>query len=173
MKNDSRQAGVVPLAAFFLASLLLSISAPSALAQTGGQASLYGTVTDSSGAAIAGAKVTATNLGTNVTWTMSTDVAGNYAIPDLPIGQYKLDAEHAGFAVFEITGISVVVAQNTRVDVMMQIGMTKQTVTISEGAPLVDSESAATKGTVERQFIDQLPLIDRDVTVLQTIEAGT
>jgi hypothetical protein len=156
-----------------LAGVAMSLSVSPAFGQQGGQASVYGTVTDSSGAVIAGVKVTATNVGTNISWTTTTDVGGQYAIPDLPIGQYKVDAEQVGFSPFEATGVSVLVAQNARVDIQLQLGATKQTVVVSEGAPLVDTQSAATKGTVERQFIDQLPLIDRDVTALQTIEAGT
>ena len=159
--------------AILLVSFVLSLSVLPAFGQGGASASLYGSVTDSTQAAIAGTKVTVTNLGTNVSWTAVSDASGNYIIPDLPIGQYKVVAERTGFAAFEVTGVSVVVAQNTRVNVAMQLGTAMQTITVTAGAPLVDTESAAAKGTVERQFIDQLPLINRDVTVLEVLQAGT
>jgi len=159
--------------ASLIVSFLLFSALPSAFSQSGGSASVYGTVYESSGSVIPGANLTVTNLGTNVSWRGVSDASGNYVFPDLPIGQYKVDSEQTGFAPYEITGISVVVAQNTRVDVAMQIGKIKQTVSVTTGAPLVDTASAATEGTVERQFIDQIPLIDRDITALETIQAGT
>jgi hypothetical protein len=154
-------------------SFIFMISLCPVFAQTGGHASLYGTVIDSSGASIAGAKVTVTNLGTNRSWIFVSNSDGNYVVPDLPIGQYKVDVEQSGFAPFEATGFTVVEAQNTRADVILQLGTAKETVTVTAGAPLVDTQSQGVQGSVGREFMDELPLIDRNITTLETIAAGT
>jgi len=71
----------------------------------GTTATISGTVTDPSGAAISGAKVTATNLQTNVSRTVTTQSDGSYSLLFLPIGTYRIDIAAAGFKKFEQTGI--------------------------------------------------------------------
>ncbi len=160
-------------AATFALGFLLLISLPGAFGQTGGQASLYGTVKDPTGAVIPGAHITVTNVGTGVSHITVSNSNGNFVFPVLPIGQYRLDVQQTGFAHFEAIGLTVVEAQNTRANVVLQVGTAKQAVTVSAGTPLVDTQSQGLEGTVYRGMIDELPLIDRNVTTLETIQAGT
>ena len=96
--------------------LLLSLLiAPTLQAQVV-NATLTGTVKDSSGAVIASAKVVATNVGTNLTHETVTDAQGNYRLPSLPPGQYKVQAELQGFKTSVISGITLQVAQQARVE---------------------------------------------------------
>lgn len=171
VRNCGYRIVVLPLV---LAVLLLSLYAATGLGQTGGNASLYGTVTDSSGAVVPGVKITATNSGTNVSWTTVSDNSGNYVIPDLPIGQYKVNAERSSFASFEVAGVTVAVAQVTRVDIVMQLGATKQAVTVSaSGPPLISTNSPGLAVTIGQTFINELPLLDRDIFDLEILAAGT
>ncbi len=96
----------------FLLSLFI---APTLQAQVV-NATLTGTVKDSSGAVIASAKVVATNMGTNLTHETVTDAQGNYRLPSLPPGQYKVQAELQGFKTSVISGITLQVAQQARVE---------------------------------------------------------
>ena len=162
-----------PLRMVLLLIALAVCPSPAVFGQAGVNASIYGTVSDSSGAVIPGVKVTATNVGTNISWSNVSNADGYYLIPDLPIGQYRVEAAREGFDTFQATGLTLSVAQSARVDVLMRPGTTTQSVTVSGGAPMVDTESAAVKGNVGPQFIDQLPLINRDISALETIEAGT
>lgn len=143
------------------------------LAQGTSNATLYGTVTDSSGAAMPQVKVTATNTGTGLASSAVSGPNGGYVIPGLAAGVYEVVVTRAGFATFIARNVILLVAQTTRVDAVMKPGEVTQQVTVTAGAPLVDTQSAGLKGTVERQFIDQLPLINRDAHLLEHIQAGT
>ena len=163
------------LEAAVLFVVLVIVLSQAVFGQGGANASLYGTVSDSSGAAISGATITATNLGTNLSWTAVTNESGSYLFVDLPIGQYKVraDAKQSQFAPFEVTGLTLVVAQSALQNIVMKPGTIQEAVTVTAATPMVDTESAGTKDTTERQFVDDLPLIDRDVSALETIQAGT
>src|SRR3954447_18838465 len=81
---------------------------------------ISGNITDSSGAAVANAKVTATEVSTNVARSVQSATDGNYQILFLPIGTYKVEANAAGFKKFEQTGVVVEVNRNARVDTALQ-----------------------------------------------------
>src|SRR5262245_19429824 len=106
------------LAVTTLVILLLSVGA---FAQSD-RGVLTGTVSDSSGAVIPGATVTATNLATNVASNTITTEGGLYAIPALPPGTYKVRVELTGFKAWEHSGVVVAAATTVRVDAIMQVG---------------------------------------------------
>lgn len=160
-------------AALLLSVLLFLLPAHAVFGQAGASASMYGTVSDQTGAVMPGVNVTATNLGTDRSWTSVTNGSGAFLFVDLPIGQYKIDAVMQGFTSFEVTGLTLAVAQSALQNIVMRPGTSTQTVEVTAATPMVDTESAGTKGTIERQFVNNLPLIDRDVSVLETIQAGT
>lgn len=85
----------------------------------------------------------------------------------------RADAKQSQFAPFEVTGLTLVVAQSALQNIVMKPGTIQEAVTVTAATPMVDTESAGTKDTTERQFVDDLPLIDRDVSALETIQAGT
>lgn len=167
-------AAYVPVFATGLLAVLIVLSMGRELAaQSTGSAMLYGTVTDTTGAVVAKVKVTATNVGTGATWSVATNEQGYYVIPELPIGSYTVRFDRQDFSSYVVTGVTLVVAQDTGVNAALKPGAAVEQVTVTAGAPLIDTQSSALAGTVEHQFIDQLPLIDRDIRTLEHIGPGT
>jgi hypothetical protein len=100
-------------------SLLLLVTS-SLLAQ--GNAVIFGTVTDQSGAVLSQAEVTATNEATGTAETVKSNTAGNYIFPDLGPGTYKLTSQVPGFETTEHRGVVVEVERRVRLDISMQVG---------------------------------------------------
>src|SRR5262245_15194926 len=112
-----------------LAALIVVFSTAAAFAQSD-RGVLTGTVSDSSGAVIPGATVTATNQATNVASNTITTEGGLYAIPALPAGTYKVRVELAGFKSWEQSGVAVSAATTVRVDAVMQVGAVSESVEV-------------------------------------------
>ena len=113
--------------------------------RTWGQATtgtLVGTVQDSSGAVISGAKVTVTNQDTQVSQITTTVTEANYTVPNLPPGRYQVEVEYAGFKKSVSSDNTVNVATTTRVDVTLTPGEVSQQVTVYAQAPLVGSTTS-------------------------------
>ena len=96
-------------------------------------ATILGTVTDPTGASIAGAAVEVRNVGTGMVQATATDAAGRYNVPDLPVGDYEVQASKDGFATVVHKGITLTVGSQNVVDFSLAVGQTQQTVTV-EGA---------------------------------------
>jgi hypothetical protein len=160
----------VLLSRFLLLGLFLLFSA-TALAQD--TATLTGTVRDSSSAAIPGAAVTAKNSATGMVRELITNSAGEYVAAALPPGQYNLTVTAPGFRNYQAQGVTLRVAQNSRIDVTMQIGSAHQEVTVlGEGLGQVDTESAQLGGTITGKELVQLQLNGRNFTQLITLVPG-
>jgi Carboxypeptidase regulatory-like domain len=129
-------------------------------AQTLGE--ITGVITDSSGAVIVGAKVTATNIGTNATRVATSNDAGVYSFPAMQPGAYTLKVEMAGFKSFTETGIQLQVQQTARIDVTMEVGEVTQTVEVSGGTALLTTENATVGTVIENKRIVDLPLNGRN-----------
>lgn len=151
---------------------LLSLAAAPALQAQVVNASLTGTVKDPSGAVIAGAKVTATNAATNLTHETITDTQGIYRLPSLVPGQYKLQAELQGFKISVISGIILQVAQQARVDVILEVGEITQTIDVVGTAPVIDTESPTIGSVVDQKKVVELPLNGRNFMELTTLSQG-
>ncbi len=133
---------------------------------------ILGSVTDPSGAAVAGATVTVTNVATNVSRTLTTDSDGAYVAAALPPGTYSVRASATGFKTAEHQGALVEVGRDMRVDAALELGATTQTVTVTEAVPLVDTTSATLGGTLSNQTINDLPLNGRNFQNLITLRPG-
>lgn len=101
-----------------------------------------GKVTDPSGAAVPGAQVTITNLGTKIVKTFATDGNGNYIVSYLLPGSYEVTAEKAGFKKSTQTGITLQVDQKARVDLALQLGEVSESVSVTAEAAQVKTESS-------------------------------
>src|SRR3954469_12052359 len=134
--------------------------------------SIEGLVADTSGAVIASAKVTITNTGTGVTSTVFTNSTGNYTFPLVPIGNYDVKAEMAGFKVEEIRGLRVETAAQLRQDFQLQIGAVSETVEVAASAVTLITESANVGGVIENKRIVELPLNGRNVVSLAVLVPG-
>src|ERR1700730_6281073 len=101
-----------------------------------GGATLNGTWTDRSVAAVANAKVTIENTSTGLTRTAQTSDGGLYSFPGVPVGSYNLPVEAPGFRAVKQTGISLPVGAVATIDVPLAIGRTEETVTVTADAPV-------------------------------------
>ncbi len=136
-------------------------------------ASITGTVADPTGAAIPGAQVTLANPDLGINRATTSNAAGDYLFAALPIGSYNLTVTASGFKKFEAAGIILRVAQKARVDVAMQVGATKEEITV-EGTSVaqVETQSSDLGGTVTGKEITQLELNGRNFTQLITLVPG-
>lgn len=147
------------LAVCILAILVLGAAAP---AQTF-RGTILGTVTDSSGASVPGASVTIKNLDTGLLRTVVTSDDGSYSAPELPIGNYGVTVEKAGFKSGVVTGLRVEVSQERRADVALQTGeLAQKIVVLGEDLPLVESTSNTLGGMVGSTIVTSLPVNGRD-----------
>jgi len=137
-------------------------------------ATLLGTVTDSSGAATASVKVTVTETNTGITHTSQTNDSGNYVFPDLPPGTYKVVAELAGFKRESRAGIDLIVNSTERVDLVLQPGDITQTVEVEAEIPILQTERADTGRKLETVLTENVPLgTNRNFQNLLNIVPGT
>ena len=153
-----------------LSFVLLAASIPALGQSTFGE--ITGVVTDSSGGAIVGATVTATETGTNQTRTTITNSTGNYDFPTLLPGSYTVKVTFSGFQTSLRTGIELQIQQVARIDFKLNVGETTQTVEVSGGAPLVNTENATLGTVIENQSIVSLPLNGRDFLQLVALSSN-
>ncbi|MCX6631270.1 MAG: carboxypeptidase-like regulatory domain-containing protein [Candidatus Solibacter sp.] len=119
---------------------------------------ITGSVTDPSGASIPDAQITITNTETDLRYQSVTTGTGNYTVPSLPSGVYKLTVEAKGFNKFEQTNLRVQVAVTTRIDVAMQVGPSATSVLVTGEASLLKTESAEQSTTISGEKINSLPI---------------
>jgi Carboxypeptidase regulatory-like domain len=148
--------------------LLLVLSA-AAQVQNG---QFQGTVSDPTGAAIANAKVTATNTATNLSVSANTNPSGQYLIRALPIGRYDLTVTAAGFRDFSDKGVTINAGVVTRIDAKMLVGQAKEVVEVSGEASIVNTEDSRLATTVNSAQIANLPLNGRNVYDLMQVVPG-
>ncbi len=123
--------------------------------------SITGTVTDSTGAAIPGAKVTITQTDTNAVHTVTTSDAGTYTVPQLPPGHYKVEIEKPTFEKFKQTAITLQIDQTMEVSPKLAIGATEQTVDVTDTPPVLQTEDSSIGSVIDSQAIQNTPLNGR------------
>src|SRR6516164_796289 len=151
-------------------ALLLALALPGlCLAQ--GIGTIYGTVTDSSGAAIAAAKVEAVSTERGTTRSGSTTTAGEYVFSAMPIGTYEIRVAVTGFQQFRRT-VTIDANQNVRADAKLTVGSTTESVTVTAEAPVVDSRSAVMGTLINDRQLTDLPTNGRNVIQLAALLPG-
>jgi len=140
--------------------VVLLVGASATFAQE--TATILGTVKDASGAAVAGANVTARNTDTQLSRAVTTESDGNYRIPALPVGSYEVRTEHEGFQAAVRTGLVLTVDLQAVVNISLQIGSVSQTVEVTGEAPLVNTTTSSLGGLVDSQRMTDLPLNGRN-----------
>jgi hypothetical protein len=134
-------------------------------------ARLQGTITDSSGGVVIGATVTVTNNDTGRVATAQTNESGYYVISALPAGHYRIDVTQKGFE--QVTrDFELQVSQIALVDLQLTVGTVSQTVTVTEGSPVVDAVDSAISTVIEGRQVTELPLNGRNFTQLATLVPG-
>ncbi len=135
-------------------------------------AELSGTVLDSTGAALPGAKVTATNVGTNVSHDAVSGATGNYVIPLLQPGDYVVTVEASGFKKLVQRGLSLQINQQAQLDLTLQVGQVSEEISVTAQAPMLQSESSSLGTVVSEKLVNQLPLNGRNFIQLAVLSPG-
>jgi len=148
---------------------LLAVFTVSAFAQ---EATIVGTITDPSGAAVPNATVTITNADTGVQRTIATSSDGQYAAPSLSIGHYNVQVKAAGFKVGEQKNITLNVGDRSRIDFKLQVGNIQETVTVEANAVAVQTDTGEVSSVVTGQQITQLATNGRSVFSLEALTPG-
>jgi hypothetical protein len=158
------------LAVMLAAVWMICVPAAWAQVPTG---SITGTVKDAQGLPIEGVTVTLTNQETSATFTSVTASAGGYQFEHIDYGLYKVDASKEGFKLGEVTGIRLDASTVYSVKpIVLELGSKSETVVVEGGAELVNTTSAEVTGTVEKQQINDLPILNRNPMALLDLQAG-
>jgi len=139
-------------------AVVLFFVALTSFAQTD-RGTITGTIIDPAGAVVANAAVEARNAGTGAAYPVASSATGNYTIPNLPTGSYELSVTVPGFKKLVRPGLIVQAAQTIRVDATLEVGNAAESVTVTEAAPLLKTESGELSNTVATQTMDTLPLL--------------
>ena len=118
---------------------------------------IEGTVTDPSGAVVPGAQLTVTHTGTGFERRVTSDADGFYRAILLPLGTYRVTAEHSGFARLVLEGIEVTLGKTARVDVQLKIAAAGEQVVVTAEEPLVAVAQTETSDGLTEQAVHQLP----------------
>ena len=137
-----------------------------------GDASIQGTVRDSSGGAVPGVAIRIKNLETGALRNLLTDEAGRYDAASLPVGRYEARAEKPGFRAEEKNGIALVLGQRETVDLILQVGDVRQTVQVESAPTVVEITTEDDSGLVGELQVKELPLNGRSYDQLITLNPG-
>jgi hypothetical protein len=134
--------------------------------------SLNGSVTDSSGAAVADAKITLTDTAAGFQRTTTSSSSGLYQFLEVPPGDYRLDANATGFGPFSVAKVTLLVKLPSTINIKFQVAGVAQSVTVEGEAPLINRTDASLGNVVDQDQISELPVADRNVTYLLSLQPG-
>jgi hypothetical protein len=152
--------------------LLIASATTLLYSQGGGYGGILGIVTDNSGAVVAKAGVDVTNVATNVTKHTETTASGDFTVPYLAPGTYRVTVQSQGFQKSVVDNISLVVGQEARADVALRTGAISETVEVQASAVALDTDSSAVSQLVSQRQVEELPLNGRNFLNLLFIGAG-
>ena len=156
-----------------LTALVLLLAMPGFLfGQGGATGTILGTVTDNSGAVVPKAAVEVTNVATNVTKKVETTSSGDFSVPFLNPGTYKVTVQAAGFQRATVASVTLVVAQQARVNVEMKPGAVSENIEVTANAVAIDTDTSAVTQLVSQKQVEDLPLNGRNFQQLLFIGAG-
>jgi hypothetical protein len=135
-------------------------------------ATISGSLTDPSGSAVPDAAVRATNAGTGVSQTARSDSQGRYQIAELPVGEYGVQVEKAGFQTVLHRGIVLTVGAEAVVDFALPVGQSTQTVTVEAEVSTVNTTTAQLSTLIEQTQLRELPLNGRNIEQLVLLAPG-
>ncbi len=169
MTQTNRQAFAWRL---LLSALAVCLIVPAAFAQLAGTGNIQGTISDPSGAVIPNARVTLTDSATMVKHQTASSSGGVFSFPNLTIGTYNLSITATGFKTYSRTGIVLEVGSNIGVNVNMEVGTANQEVHVQATALALQTQDSSFKQTIDQREVNELPLIDRQMTSLITLAGG-
>jgi hypothetical protein len=152
-------------------SCLLAVTAGKTVAQEV-TAAINGVVTDPSGAAVSGAKVSAKDLDRGTVYPTATDAGGYYSLPRLQVGRYEVRVENPGFQSAVQPDIVLQLNQSAKVDFSLQVGNVNQTVEVTTAAPILETQSTQLGTVIDAKTNVQLPLATRNYVQLTLLAPG-
>jgi hypothetical protein len=153
------------------ALVVLALWAPALQAQS--TATFQGTVLDPQGAAVGGAKVTVRNLATGLERTAETDSSGNFSIPALPAGNYKVEIRRDGFRTLSIASYTLAVGTTAAQNFTLNVGEVAQTVEVTSAAPVVEASTITVGQVINQKTVQEIPLNGRHFVDLGLLIPGS
>ena len=135
-------------------------------------AAITGKVTDPTGAAVPGAKVTATDTQRGTTWPTVTNGDGIYNLPRVSVGTYNVKVENQGFQTSQQSNVTLVLNQVARLDFQLQVGNISQSVEVTGAAPILQTEATQLGQVIDSRTNTALPLATRNYVQLTLLAAG-
>jgi hypothetical protein len=167
----SRQIYAVCLKCLFSLVLLVSIGLP-ALGQSASSAAVNGIVQDTTDARIPNASVKLINTDTGTESNSKTSKDGNFSIPSVLPGHYRLQIEREGFDTTQLTGITLNVGDNKEVIIRMKVGSPQQTINVDSSETTINTVDASVSTVIDRKFVDNIPLNGRSFQSLILLTPG-
>jgi outer membrane receptor protein involved in Fe transport len=135
--------------------------------------SIVGVVHDKSGAVLTGADVKVTNTKTGRVYEVKTGSAGEYEVPGLPEGPYRVEASHSGFKTGIVSGIVLNATDRRSADVSLDVGSASEQITVTADTTTVNTQTSETGGSITSKQVTNLPLNGRDFTSLIALVPGS
>ncbi len=152
-----RENGAGRRATAFLVSSALLLTLPAVLTAQERFSELTGTATDSSGAVLPNAQVTATNKGTGRAFATQTGASGQYVIRNIEPGRYSVRFELKGFTTYEVADVNLLLGKTLRVDAPLSVARAEQAIQVTEAAPLIDTTNTTVANNITAEEFDRLP----------------
>src|SRR5215472_3600283 len=162
----------MPKPRLFIVACAICFSIPFVTYTQSTAAFVSGTITDPSGAVVAGAKVSARNLDTGVVINSSSNDSGVYVFPPLPYGRYEFTAEHTGFRKAVTENVTLEAGTKLTLNQALQLGATTETVEVQATGSTLTASTASIGSTVEGRRVEELPITGRDAMNFLFIQAG-
>src|SRR5437764_13112417 len=155
-----------------LCALVLLLASANVVCAQEVTATITGTVTDSTGAAVAGATVTAKSVDRGTVFKDATNEVGIYRIAQLPVGNYDLRVEKEGFQAALFPSFTLVLNQVARIDVALKVGQVSQAIEVTGAAPVLKTETTKVDTIINAATNDNLPLASRNYVQLTLLSPG-
>lgn len=156
-----------------LAGVALCLLTGALQGQTTGTGTLVGTISDTTGAVVAGAKVTVVNTATAFTSEVPSSAEGAYYIPYLAPGTYRLTVESPGFKKYVREGVAIRTGEVPRIDIQMEVGGVTETVQVTGGVPLLDTETSASGLVLSGDTLVAIPVSQKRPVRMMYYYPGT
>src|ERR1700756_2088630 len=140
--------------------------------QTGNTGAIAGTVIDPSGALVPGAEVVVNSQATQEERDLTTDAAGNFSVPFLTPSNYDLTVRAPGFEPLVLKSVQVQITEVSRLTTRLTISGAKEQITVSADPPLLQTENATLGRVIDRNTVEELPLVNRNYTEILGLTAG-
>jgi hypothetical protein len=157
---------------FVLAFAALSLSGRVAAGQAQNTGSIYGTVTDPTGAVLAGAQITASDSEKGVSRSVASGKNGDFQMPSLPVGVYTVTVISPGFEAYVADTVNLDADRSVKLVVKLTVGSSKDTVQVDANGTALDTNSATLGTTIDNKLVEELPIDGRNVVALAALLPG-